>query len=53
MIHHTPVAYQRDAEGQSRVIEARFVQIAPDELRFELGRYDRSRPLVIDPVYEY
>ena len=53
LIHHRPVAYQRDAEGQSRVIDARFVQIAPDELRFELGRYDRSRPLVIDPVYEY
>ncbi|MGH8240700.1 MAG: hypothetical protein ACREXP_27290 [Steroidobacteraceae bacterium] len=52
LIHHRPVAYQRDAEGQSRVIDARFVQTAPDELRFELGRYDRSRPLVIDPVQD-
>jgi hypothetical protein len=53
LIHHRPVAYQRDGDGQSRVIAARFVQIAPDELRFELGRYDRSRALVIDPVSEY
>ena len=53
LIHHMPVAYQRDADGQSRTIDARFVQVAPDELRFEIGRYDRSRQLVIDPVYEY
>jgi Calx-beta domain-containing protein/beta-propeller repeat-containing protein len=53
LIHHMPVAYQRDADGQSRTIDARFVQVAPDELRFELGRYDPSRALVIDPIYEY
>lgn len=53
LIHHKPVAYQRDGDGQSRVIDARFVQTAPDELRFELGRYDRSRSLLIDPVYQY
>jgi hypothetical protein len=53
LIHHMPVAYQRDADGQSRTIDARFVQVAPQELRFELGRYDPSRPLVIDPIYEY
>ncbi|HKQ16193.1 MAG TPA: Calx-beta domain-containing protein [Steroidobacteraceae bacterium] len=53
LIHHMPVAYQRDADGQSRTIDVRFVQVAPDELRFELGRYDHSRQLVIDPIYEY
>jgi hypothetical protein len=53
LIHHMPVAYQRDADGQSRTIDARFVQVAPDELRFALGHYDHSRPLVIDPIYEY
>ncbi|HET9445090.1 MAG TPA: SBBP repeat-containing protein, partial [Steroidobacteraceae bacterium] len=53
LIHHRPVAFQRDRDGQSRTISARFVQTAANELRFELGRYDRSRPLVIDPVYEY
>lgn len=53
LVHHMPVAYQRDAGGESVVIDAQFVQTAPDELRFELGRYDHSRPLVIDPVYEY
>jgi hypothetical protein len=53
LIHHMPVAYQRDADGQRRAIDARFVQVAPDELRFQLGRYDHSRQLVIDPIYEY
>jgi hypothetical protein len=48
LIHHRPVAYQRDRDGQSRVIAARFVQTAAGELQFELGRYDRSRALVID-----
>ena len=47
LIHRMPVAYQRDADGQTRVIDARFVQVAPDELQIELGRYDRSRQLVI------
>lgn len=37
VIHHVPVAYQRDHDGQLRLIDARFVQIAPHELRFELG----------------
>jgi hypothetical protein len=53
LIHHMPVAYQRDAGGETVAIDARFEQIASDELRFVVGRYDRSRSLVIDPVYEY
>ena len=48
LIHHMPVAYQRDAGGETVVIDARFVQTASDELQFAIGRYDRSRPLVID-----
>ena len=50
LIHHMPVAYQRNASGESVVIAARFVQIAPDELQFEIGRYDRSRVLVMSAV---
>jgi hypothetical protein len=53
LIHHKPVAYQRDASGNTAWVDARFVRVALDELRFEVGAYDRSRELVIDPVYEY
>ncbi len=53
LIHHRPVAFQRASDGQTTWVAARFVQVAADELRFELGAYDRSRELVIDPVYEY
>jgi hypothetical protein len=53
LIHHTPVAWQRDVLGQTRWVDARFVRVAPDEVRFELGTYDPARELVIDPVYEY
>jgi hypothetical protein len=53
LIHHTPVAWQRDTRGQTTWVDARFVPVAPGELRFELGAYDRARELVIDPVYEY
>jgi hypothetical protein len=53
LIHHTPVAWQRDTRGRTTWVDARFVPVAPGELRFELGAYDRTRELVIDPVYEY
>src|SRR5262249_32984077 len=53
LIHHVPVAFQRGAQGRTVPVSARFVQVAPDEVRFELGEYDTSRELVIDPVYEY
>lgn len=53
LLHHQPVAYQRDADGRTTWVRARFLQSAPDELRFALGAYDPARELVIDPVYEY
>lgn len=53
LVHHRPMAYQRDARGHTRWVEARFVAVSEDEVRFELGTYDPSRELVIDPVYEY
>jgi Calx-beta domain/Beta-propeller repeat len=53
LIHHAPIAYQQDAAGRRTHVDARFVQTAQHELRFEVGEYDRTRELVIDPVYEY
>jgi len=47
-----PVAYQRTGSGRRRVA-ARYVIEGGDRVGFRLGRYDRTRPLVIDPVLVY
>lgn len=51
-----PVVYQQDKTGKHPV-DARFrLQTLPNgqqDVRFALGRYDTSRPLVIDPVLVY
>jgi len=44
-----PVAYQR-VRGRRRPVAARYVLRGAGRVGFALGRYDRSRPLVIDPV---
>lgn len=46
-----PVAYQRSARKREAVA-ARYV-VKGQTVRFELGRYDHSRPLIIDPVLSY
>lgn len=44
-----PVAYQELTSGR-REVRARYRMVGRDEVAFEVGRYDRSKPLVIDPV---
>jgi uncharacterized repeat protein (TIGR01451 family) len=46
-----PVVYQRTPKGK-RPIPARYV-VRGEEAGFELGEYDRSRELVIDPLLSY
>lgn len=46
-----PVAYQV-VDGRRRRVEAAF-RVAGHGVRFDLGGYDESRPLVIDPVLDY
>jgi uncharacterized protein (TIGR03437 family) len=46
-----PVVYQMSGDKKANV-EAAFV-VAGDQVGFRLGSYDRSRPLVIDPVLSY
>jgi len=50
--HHRPLAYQEQA-GHRIPRAARFVMQGPGEIGFALGNYDRSKPLVIDPVLTY
>jgi hypothetical protein len=49
---HRPVAYQ-EQNGAKQPVDARFVLKAGHQVSFELGDYDRSRELVIDPTVSY
>jgi hypothetical protein len=49
---HKPVAYQ-EQNGARQTVDARFVLKAGNQVTFELGNYDRSRELVIDPSVSY
>jgi hypothetical protein len=49
---HKPVAYQQN-DGTRQPVAARFVLQAHNQVSFELGNYDRSRELVIDPSVSY
>ncbi|MCC2672292.1 MAG: hypothetical protein K0Q72_4764, partial [Armatimonadetes bacterium] len=46
-----PTAYQ-EAEGGRRTVQASY-RVAGDTVAFELGDFDRSRALVIDPLLNY
>ncbi|MGH9282958.1 MAG: SBBP repeat-containing protein, partial [Acidimicrobiales bacterium] len=53
--HERPVVYQEDG-GRRQPVEARYVATAAGQgatVRFGLGAYDASRPLVIDPAVVY
>ena len=47
-----PRVYQEIGEEQ-RPIAGRFILLATNQVGFELGAYDRSRALIIDPVLTY
>ena len=47
-----PVAYQ-ESEGERRAVEARYVLLGKKQVGFEVGSYDDTMPLVIDPVLVY
>ena len=48
-----PYAYQEKGPGERVEVPARFVKAGEFAARFELGPYDASRELVIDPVLMY
>jgi hypothetical protein len=47
-----PVAYQ-EAGTEKQMVAAKYALDANHEVHFEVGTYDRSRSLVIDPVLAY
>ena len=49
---HKPEIYQQ-IDGRRRSVRGAFRLLHANQVVFTVGRYDRSRPLVIDPVLEY
>ncbi len=49
---HSPNVYQSNGNTQQSVA-GRFLQLAENRIGFEVGAYDRSRELVIDPILSY
>lgn len=47
-----PVSYQ-DVDGTRREVASRYRLLGTKEVGFEVAEWDRSRPLVIDPVLVY
>ena len=49
---HKPVLYQ-EVDGVRRAVSGRFVFRGRNQIGFKVGAYNKSRPLVIDPVLVY
>ena len=52
VIQRKPSVYQ-EAGGERRLIDSRFVLRGKRQAAFEVGPYDRTKPLVIDPTLVY
>lgn len=52
VVQSAPVIYQDGPQGRT-TISGKYALKGRREIGFELGPYDRSRPLVIDPVLNY
>ena len=52
LVFQKPHAYQESAHGRETV-ESSFVLNSDDTVQFRLGSYDRSRELVVDPVFGF
>jgi beta-propeller repeat-containing protein len=53
LIQKRPVAYQLSADGSRVSVESRYRRNADGTYGFVLGKYDRDRELVIDPVLTF
>jgi hypothetical protein len=49
---HKPVIFE-EKDGKRKEIEGKYVKIGEREVGFEIGEYDKSAKLIIDPVLVY
>jgi hypothetical protein len=47
-----PIVYQLEG-GRRHTIEGGYVHRSPHQIGFRVGAYDRTRPLIIDPILTY
>jgi hypothetical protein len=52
IVQRRPIAFQLE-DGERQPVDARYSIDNAGRVRFILGAYDRSRPLIIDPVLTY
>ncbi len=52
VLEHAPVIYQ-EVDGARQAVAGQFVLSGQNEVGFQVGAYDASRPLTIDPVLSY
>jgi hypothetical protein len=52
VVEHAPVVYQ-EINGQRQAVAGRYVLKGNHQVGFQLGQYDHSKPLVIDPTLSY
>ena len=52
LIYHKPVGYQ-DIAGKRKTVDVDYTLADNGQLGFRVGRYDVSKPLVIDPIVSY
>lgn len=52
LVQPPPEVYQ-ETNGRRTRVEGRYVVVGKNEIGFALGAYDRTRPLIIDPVVHY
>jgi hypothetical protein len=50
---HKPVIYQPAEGGRKDLVAGNFRILQKDTVRFAVARYDRARPLIIDPILNY
>ncbi len=48
-----PVVYQNESDSRRRSVDGQYALTANQEVTFELGEYDKSRALIIDPTLVY
>jgi uncharacterized repeat protein (TIGR01451 family) len=50
---HKPIVYQQAGDAAKTSVEGRYLLKADGQVGFELGAYDHSKQLIIDPVLSY